>query len=164
MGDSVVKNLPANAGDTWDEGLILGLGRSPALGNGTPLQYSCLENPMGRGAWWASGHGVAKELDMTKHSTVFSGRERNKEAKMEFCGRAKVAIMTTIFIFFLWLWHMLPSLFVLLLFLFSIPSLVPPETPVLMESKKSYCLPLTSGIIWEGIISLNPRLEINQII
>ena len=119
VGGSVVKNPPANAGDTRDVGLTLGLGRSPAVGNGTPLQYSCLENSMGRGAWWASGHGVAKELDMTKHSTVFSERERNKEGKMEFCGRAKMAVIPTIFIFFLWLWHMLPSLFVLLLFVFN---------------------------------------------
>ena len=44
----VVKNLPANAGDTRDVGLILGLGRSPGEGNGNPLQYSCLGNPMDR--------------------------------------------------------------------------------------------------------------------
>ena len=50
-GDSVVKNLPANAGDT---SLISGSGRSPGGGNGNPLQYSCLGNPMGRGAWWAT--------------------------------------------------------------------------------------------------------------
>jgi len=47
-GGSVVKNSPANAGD---EGLILGLGRSPGEGNGNPLQYSCLGSPMNRGAW-----------------------------------------------------------------------------------------------------------------
>ena len=52
----VVKNLPANAGDA---GSILGLGRSPGEGSGNPLQYSCLENPMDRGAWWATVHGVA---------------------------------------------------------------------------------------------------------
>ena len=49
-GGSVVKNPPANAGDV---GLIPGLGRSPGEGNGNPLQYSCLENPMDRGAWQA---------------------------------------------------------------------------------------------------------------
>ena len=48
---SVVKNLPANAGDARDPGLIPGLGRSPGEGNSTPLQYSCLESPMDRGAW-----------------------------------------------------------------------------------------------------------------
>ena len=59
-GGSVVKNLPANAGDTGDGGSILGSGRSPGEGNGNPLQYSCLENPMDRGAWWATVHGVTK--------------------------------------------------------------------------------------------------------
>ena len=59
-GGSVVKNLPANAGDARDMGLIPGLGRSSAGGNGTPLQYSCLGNPKDRGAWWAIVHGVAK--------------------------------------------------------------------------------------------------------
>ena len=54
------KNLSANAEDTRDVGLILGLGRSPAEGNGNPLQYSCLGNSMERGAWWATVHGVAR--------------------------------------------------------------------------------------------------------
>ena len=49
----VVKNLPANAGDVRDESSIPGLGRSPGEGNGNPLQYSCVENPMDRGAWRA---------------------------------------------------------------------------------------------------------------
>ena len=53
-----VENLPANAGDS---GSIPGSGRSPAEGNGNPLQYSYLENPMGRGVWWATDHGVTKE-------------------------------------------------------------------------------------------------------
>ena len=55
----VVKNLPANAGDKKDMGLIPGLGRSPGGGHGNPLQYSCLENPMNRGAWWAIVRRVA---------------------------------------------------------------------------------------------------------
>ena len=58
----MVKNLPANAGDG---GLIPGSGRSPGEGNGNPLQYSCLENSMDRGAWWATVHKVTKELYMT---------------------------------------------------------------------------------------------------
>ena len=57
----MVKNLPADAGDA---GSILGLGRSPGEGNGNALQYSCLGNPMDRGAWRATVHGVS-ELDMT---------------------------------------------------------------------------------------------------
>ena len=56
----VVTNLSANVGDIRDTGSIPGLGRSPGGGLGNPLQYSCLENPMGRGAWWATVHGIAK--------------------------------------------------------------------------------------------------------
>ena len=62
----MIRNPPANAGDIRDTGSIFGLGRSPGEGNGNPLQYSCLGNPMDRGAWWAKVHGVTKELDMTK--------------------------------------------------------------------------------------------------
>ena len=56
----VVKNLPANAEDSKDVGLIPVLGRSPAEGNGNPFQYSCLENPMDRRAWRVTALGVAK--------------------------------------------------------------------------------------------------------
>ena len=56
-GGSAVKNPPANARDV---GLISGSGRSPGVGKGNPLQYSCLGNPMDRGAWHAAVHGVAK--------------------------------------------------------------------------------------------------------
>ena len=56
----VVKNPLANAGDDSDVGLIPESGRSPGEGHGNPLQYSCLENPMDRGAWQATVHGVAK--------------------------------------------------------------------------------------------------------
>ena len=56
----VVKNLPANAEGVRDVGLIPGLGRYPGGGNGKPLKYSCLQNPMDRGAWQATAHAVAK--------------------------------------------------------------------------------------------------------
>ena len=56
----MVKNLPANAGDVRDTGSVPGLRRSPGEGNGDLLQYSCLENPMDRGAWRAMVHRVAK--------------------------------------------------------------------------------------------------------
>ena len=56
----MVKNLPANAGDTGDVGSIPGSGRSSGEGDGTPLQSSCLEDPMDRGAWRVIVHGVAK--------------------------------------------------------------------------------------------------------
>ena len=62
----VVKNLPANAGDKRDVGSISGLGRSPGEGHGNPLQYSCLENPMDREAWWATDHRVAKSRTQLK--------------------------------------------------------------------------------------------------
>ena len=61
----VVKNLPANAGGIRYSGSIPGSGRSPGGGIGNPLQYSCLENPMGRGAWWAMAHRVT-EPDTTE--------------------------------------------------------------------------------------------------
>ena len=51
-------------------GLILESGRSPGEGNGNPLQYSCLENSMGKGAWWATAHGVAQESDKTERLTL----------------------------------------------------------------------------------------------
>ena len=64
-GGLVVKNPLASAEGTSNTDLIPGLGKSPAEGNGNPLQHSCLGNPMDRGAWWAIVHGVAKESDMT---------------------------------------------------------------------------------------------------
>ena len=69
----MVKNLPVNAGEG---GSIPGLGRSPGKGNGNPLQYSCLENPMDRGAWWATVCGVVKsQTQLSTHpgwGTLFS--------------------------------------------------------------------------------------------
>ena len=74
----MVKNLLASTGDAGDPGLIPGSGRYPGRGNGNPfpgksagegndtsLHYSCLENSVGRGPWWATVHGVAKESDTT---------------------------------------------------------------------------------------------------
>ena len=64
-GDAMVKNLPANAGGTRDVGSTLGSRRSPRVGNGNPLWYSCLENSMNRGAWLATVH-VVVESDTTE--------------------------------------------------------------------------------------------------
>ena len=65
-GGLVVKNPPANAADA---GSIPGSGRSLGGGNGNPLQYSCLDNPMGRGAWWATVHGIAKgQTQLSEHT------------------------------------------------------------------------------------------------
>ena len=62
----MVKNLPANAGDVRDVGSIPGSGRSPQGGHGNPFLHSCLENPLDRGAWWATFHGFVE-------STLLSG-------------------------------------------------------------------------------------------
>ena len=67
-----VKNSPASAGDKRDLGLIPGSGRSPGEGHGTPLQHSCLGNPMDRGAWWATVHGVEKGQTRLKHVCTHS--------------------------------------------------------------------------------------------
>ena len=67
----MVKNPPASAGDAGVVGSISGSGRSPGGGKGNPLQYSCLENPMDRGAWGATVHGP-KELDVTEHTYNFT--------------------------------------------------------------------------------------------
>ena len=76
---SVVKNLPANAGDVREAGLIPGSGRSLGGGHGNPFQYSCLENPMGRGAWWATVYGVTKsqtQLSAHTHTHTHSVNSR----------------------------------------------------------------------------------------
>ena len=70
----VVKNLPdnANAEDVTDPGSIPGSGRSPGRGNGNPFQYSCLENAVDRGAWWAAVHGVTKSwTPLTNYALTF---------------------------------------------------------------------------------------------
>ena len=70
----VVKNLPANPGDIRDSGLAPRSGRSPGGGHGNPLQYSCMENPMDRGVWWATAHRILqsgtqlKQLSMCTHT------------------------------------------------------------------------------------------------
>ena len=62
----MVKNPPGNAGDIRDAGLNAGLERATVEGNDNPLQYSCLENPMNRGAWWTTVHKVAKSQTQLK--------------------------------------------------------------------------------------------------
>ena len=76
----VVKNLPANAGDLRDSGSIPGLGRSLGEGHGNPLQYSCLENPMDRGVWRTTAHGVAKSRTRLKLLSSSSSSSLREEA------------------------------------------------------------------------------------
>ena len=66
----MVKNPPASAGDTRETGLTPELGKSPGGRRGNPLQYSCLENVVDRGVWWATVHGVAESdmIEMTQHA------------------------------------------------------------------------------------------------
>ena len=78
-GGTVVKNSPANAEDARDAGLIPGSGRSPGEGNGSPLQYSCLGNPIDRGAWWAIVHGGHKyDLAAKPPPLILLSQVRNK--------------------------------------------------------------------------------------
>ena len=82
QGSLEVKNLPANAGDVRDVGSVPGLGRSPGGGHGNPLQDSCLENPMERGAWRATVHRVAQSQTLLKrlstHALIRSSPEASK--------------------------------------------------------------------------------------
>ena len=77
----VVKELTCSAGDAGDMGSIPGLGSSPGGGNGNPLQYSGLGNPMERGAWWTTVHGVAKKLDMTEHTHTHINTQKTIPSK-----------------------------------------------------------------------------------
>ena len=73
----LLKNPPGNAGEARNAGLIPGSGRSPGVGNGNPLQYSCLQNSLDRGAWWATVHEVTKswkELSPSSPPTKEVGR------------------------------------------------------------------------------------------
>ena len=75
----MVKNLPANAGDA---GLIPGSGRSPREGNGNPLHYSCLENPIDREVWWAALHGVTKSWTLLSIQACMHTPVRGKKGIM----------------------------------------------------------------------------------
>ena len=73
----MVKNPFASAGDSGDLGSIPRLGRSPGEGDGNPLQYSCLKNPMNRATWWAAVHGVTEESDLSEHTHTYMYKRGN---------------------------------------------------------------------------------------
>ena len=75
----LVKDIPANAGDKSNVGSVPELGRSPREGNDNSLQYSCLEKPMDRGAWWATAHGVAKNWTRLKQLSLHSQADKKKK-------------------------------------------------------------------------------------
>ena len=79
----VVKNPPADAGDIRDPSSIPGLGRSLGEGHGDPFQYSCLENPMNKGAWRATAHRVAQSHTRLKRLSTLCGRRRGWDVSRE---------------------------------------------------------------------------------
>ena len=76
----MVKNLPANSEDIRDAVLIPGSGSSPGGGHSNPLQYSCLENPMDRGAWWATDHEVAESQTQLKQLSMQAPSSESPES------------------------------------------------------------------------------------
>ena len=90
-----VKNLPASAEDLRDNDSTPGSGRSPGEGNGNPLQYSCLENPMDRGAWRATVHGVTRvghDL-VTKPSIILGGFPGGSDSKESACNAGDLGLI-----------------------------------------------------------------------
>ena len=102
---SVVKNLPANARATGDPDSIPGSGRPPGEGNGNPLQYSCLENPMGGAAWQATDHGLTKSQTQLSN---FTSRSRltlfftsSNTAFISFIKHGKIVPSSHLYLLFL---------------------------------------------------------------
>ena len=88
----VIKNPPASAGDVRDLGLVPGLGRSPGEGNGNPLQYFCLENPMDRGTWWATVHGVTKGQTQLKWLSTHEYTKQTHRRRISSNGICRVRV------------------------------------------------------------------------
>ena len=89
---AVVKNPSAKGGDSEDLDLMPGLGRSPGVGNGNLLEYSCLENSMDRGTWWATVHGVRHDSAHTRLSRQNGRTCRVPEAKAKESEESKMVI------------------------------------------------------------------------
>ena len=90
----MVKNPPANAGDLRDVGLIPGWGRWPGAGNGNPLQYSSLENPMDRGAWWATVYRVTKSRTWMNYLMIVIYKVFKHDVSIKLYFRKNVAAVT----------------------------------------------------------------------
>ena len=88
----VIKNPPASAGDVRDLGLVPGLGRSPGEGNGNPLQYFCLENPMDRGTWWTTVHGVTKGQTQLKWLSTHEYTKQTHRRRISSNGICRVRV------------------------------------------------------------------------
>ena len=87
----VVKNSPANAGDIRDVGLIPGSGRFPEEALGNLLQYSCMENPMDRGAWWDMVHRVAKSQTLLKNLSKYTPGMVKYKIHNKFKGKGRIS-------------------------------------------------------------------------
>ena len=92
-GGVVVKNLPANAGDVREPGSIPGSGRSPAGEHGYPLQYSCLEKPMDREAWWVTVQGALKDSDRAELTEDSYEQQAGTPAPCTFCNKGALREM-----------------------------------------------------------------------
>ena len=93
----MVKNLPANAEDARDWNLILGSGRSLEVGNGNPLRYPCLENPMDRGAWRVAVHAVAKsQMQQTTHRHKQALASMLTQFPLKKCRASEIIIPITV--------------------------------------------------------------------
>ena len=100
-GGTVVKNLPANAGDAWGLRSIPGSGRSPGVGNSNPLQYSCLENSMDRGVWRATVHGVKKNKTWLRNWVRVCARAHTHTHTYSGCQIIHCRMFCGFFFFFL---------------------------------------------------------------
>ena len=87
----MVKNMPANAEGIRDVGSIPGSGRSLGEANGYPLQYSCLENPMDRGAWWTTVHGITKNQTQLKELSTAHTHGQREHLRGRFRLRKRVS-------------------------------------------------------------------------
>ena len=95
----VIKNLPASVGDIRDMGSIPGLGRSPGGGHGNPLQYSCLENPADREAWWVAVHRVTKSWTLLKQLCTHNLDGKSVQYWLPLAGSSKtLGVLASIFL------------------------------------------------------------------